>query len=181
MRTFISLPISSSIKTELKNYQEKIKVNNKNIDIKWTKPEKMHVTLKFIGEIDTGEINQLTEIVKKSSQHINDSLKYNFFKVDAFPNLDHPSVIITKLKEEGRKGFDLEQNLRSYLKKYRFSFDEKKWIPHITIGRVKDDSTNLYLPDSNLDFSWKVDEVHIKKSELNSNGPKYETLETVRF
>lgn len=181
MRTFISFPISNSVKTKIKNYQEKIKANNKNIDIKWTQPEKMHVTLKFIGDINREEVNQLTEILKKSSQHINNSLKYNFYKVDAFPNLNHPSVIITKLKEEGRRGFDLEQNLRSYLKKYKFPFDEKKWIPHITIGRVKDDRIDLYLPKPNFDFGWEVEKIHIKKSELTSSGPNYETLATIRF
>lgn len=181
MRIFISLPIDQGVKIKLKNAQKKIQANNKDPKIKWTEPSKMHVTLKFIGDIDEAELEDLVDIVKNSVNTIR-PFEFSFFKMDAFPDLKNPNVLINKLKEpNGKESFELEQNLRGYLDKYGLPYDNKKWIPHITIGRVKDDDADVRLPNLDLDYSFKVEQVDIKKSELGSDGPEYDTIESIKL
>ncbi|MFB6181865.1 MAG: RNA 2',3'-cyclic phosphodiesterase [Candidatus Magasanikbacteria bacterium] len=181
MRTFISLPVAEEVKTKVKNAQKQIQANNKGPDIKWTKPEQMHVTLKFIGDIDQDDIGDLSQIIEKASGSIR-PFELSYFKLDVFPHPDNPSVIIDKLKESsGRESFELEKNLRAYLKKYGFQFDKKKWIPHVTLGRVKEDNADIRFPNTNQEFSWEVNEIHLKKSELSQQGPGYTTIESFKI
>ncbi|MFB6226155.1 MAG: RNA 2',3'-cyclic phosphodiesterase [Candidatus Paceibacteria bacterium] len=181
MRIFISLPIPKEVKTQLKNTQKQIQANNKTPKVKWTEPSKMHVTLKFIGDLEKDELEQLSTLIKQAAEPIV-PFKFSFFKLDAFPSLDNPSVLINKLKElNGRNSFELEQNLRSYLDKNSLPYDNKKWIPHITLGRIQKDNSEIRLPNLDIDYSFKVDEVEIKKSKLKPSGPEYKTLESIKL
>jgi 2'-5' RNA ligase len=180
MRTFISFPVKERVKNKLKTQQEKFKKYNQEQKIKWTKKAKMHVTVKFIGEVEQEDTGKLAKILEKSAENIQ-PFEYNFYKLDAFPSKKNPSTIINKIKEQGREGFELEQNLRAYLKKYNFSFDSKKWIPHITLGRVKKESADIDFPSFNINYNWQVNKVELIESELTESGPKYSTISKVEL
>lgn len=180
MRTFIAFPVDLKVKNKIKSLQNKIEKHNMEPKVKWTDKEKMHVTVKFIGEVDQEEIPDLTKIIDKSAKNI-EPFEYSFYKLDAFPDKNNPSVIINKIKEGGKEGFELEQNLRAYLKKYNFPYDSKKWIPHITLGRVKESNADIDFPQADIDYNWQVSKVNLIKSELTQSGPVYTSLNSVKL
>lgn len=179
MRVFISFPVSEKVKRTIKNAQQKIEKHNMEPTIKWQNPEKMHVTVKFIGEVEKGDIEELKKIMQKSVKGI-ESFEYALNNLDAFPDLNQPRILISKLSEKRIEAFMLERNLSGYLKKYGFEIDKKKWVPHITLGRVKEGSKNLEIPNIDFpDLSWEVDRLDLVESKLTQEGSEYTKLFSV--
>jgi len=185
MRTFISLNPDEDTRKRILEIQLKVKekVSEINKDflnsIKWEADDKFHMTLFFIGEIDETNINRvhskLTEIENESDYH---EMTFLATGINAFPGLRNPRVIIIELENKDKKVFVLSEKINSKLKEVGIQVD-KKFYPHITIGRVKRDRkinlTNIKGKiDTELEF--EIINFYLMKSELKSAGSEYSVL-----
>jgi len=168
-RTFISIDLPEEIQKEIKKLQDMLPgFEGKKID-----PENLHLTLKFLGEIDPEILieikRRLKEIRFKSFETKIDEIGVfspQFIKI-VWLHLSNCAEI-QKLVDEKLMGL--------FEKEYRF-------MSHVTIARVKFlKNKNWFLGElkkikipSNLKF--EVDKFLLKKSTLTRNGPIYETLE----
>ncbi|MBU1767134.1 MAG: RNA 2',3'-cyclic phosphodiesterase [Candidatus Omnitrophica bacterium] len=66
MRCFIAIPLSDNIHKELFKIQAQLK--EVAADVRWVKIENVHLTLKFLGEVDESKIKTISEELKKNSQ-----------------------------------------------------------------------------------------------------------------
>jgi len=69
MRVFIAVDVGEGIRAALRDLQEKLQsgVDIKRSDVKWVDPEKMHLTLKFLGEIKDAKVVEVCNIVKNAA------------------------------------------------------------------------------------------------------------------
>ncbi len=149
-------------------------VQNKNI----------HITLKFIGEVDEPSLPEIERCMEKVSMHA--SFEISIEGVGTFPSLSRPRVIWVGVSE----GFErlkllrntMEPCLRPYAKPDRASF-----VPHITVGRVKGgvrgECLKEVLEAYRETFFGKspVTEVKLKRSFLKPSGPEYVDVLTVKL
>lgn len=174
MRLFIGINISEEVKEEAVKIQEKIK---KLGELTLVPKENLHITLKFLGEIEDSE-----KIIKKLN-----NIKFEQFSLKAtnigfFPNNNYIKVVwigfvgneILALQKQ------IDKTLEEDFKK------EKNFVTHATIARVKylspEDKTEMNeLKTISLRSSeFKVNSFKLMKSTLTSNGPAYETLRTFK-
>lgn len=174
MRLFIGINISEEVKEEAVKIQEKIK---KLGELTLVPKENLHITLKFLGEIEDSE-----KIIKKLN-----NIKFKQFSLKAtnigfFPNNNYIKVVwigfvgneILALQKQ------IDKTLEEDFKK------EKNFVTHATIARVKylspEDKTEMNeLKTISLRSSeFKVNSFKLMKSTLTSNGPAYETLRTFK-
>jgi len=176
MRCFIAIDVSFEIKKEIKNIQEKLK-KKVLFTGKFTESENLHLTLKFLGEVDEEEIEKVKEKLRE--------IKFEEFEtsIGELGVFSRSFSKIIWIKLLGFGIWDLQKKIDSVLKDL-FPVEER-FMGHVTIARVKnvsDKKTFLeYLKSikpKNLKF--KVNEFSLKKSELLSEGPVYEDLETYK-
>lgn len=180
-RLFISVKISPEAREELARLQEKLKRENQRLKITWVKPEVMHLTLHFLGEVEDKEIKEIEEIMRNSVGEKTDTpfllphLTLN--SLDAFPNLHEPRVIVAKAKDEGSRLAEIQKKLGQELSPLGFQIDPRPFRCHITLGRVKSQSgqvRGLDLPVAPV--SWLVERVELMESRLTPSGPVYTQL-----
>jgi len=173
MRTFISLKLSDEAIQEIKKIQKELK-NFGLFEGKLTEEENLHLTLKFLGEIDEKKVEEIRNRLRK--------VKINGFKVKLgdVGVFSQSFIRIIWIKLEGEAIFELQKQIDEVLdglfeKEFRF-------MGHITIARikkVKDKSKFLgflkKLKVKEVDF--EVKSFGLMKSELFSEGPKYNLLE----
>lgn len=176
MRLFIAVKIPQIEK--ILNVLNKISLTG--ADIKPVEPENIHVTLAFLGEVEDNRVDLVKDALL--------ALKFKKFKMTmkgmgAFPSISKPRVIWIGISE----GFTELREIRNYLvkqliaRKIRLE-DEKDFVPHITVGRVKGPSNLSNLIDfvnqySNEYFGeFIVDKVILFKSTLTPKGPIYDEL-----
>ncbi len=179
MRCFLAIEIEPYIKNKINETQEIIKESN-SAKVKYVETENIHLTLKFFGEIDKYQIEDISDIV---NQTIDDYDKYDvkLVNVGAFPNIYRPRVIWTGIKDKEKTTIKLIKELDNKFNKIGFK-KEKDYIPHITIGRVKEvsDKDKLSQTLKNLKKRYhgkmEVKKIYLKSSQLTPNGPIYENI-----
>lgn len=135
MRTFIAIDLDKEIKKNLSLLVSELNKGSKNI--KWVKPEGMHITLKFLGEI-TGEKvsdieNVLERILGKSKP-----FPLRIIGTGYFPSgKKNPRVLWVGIEEEETLKA-LQFQLEGELEKLGFPRERREFHPHLTLGRIKD-------------------------------------------
>jgi len=174
IRCFVALDLSRQARNYIKEVQKLIKKNNLFTG-KFTEPENLHLTLKFLGEIDKEKIAE----VKKRLREIRfDSFEAKLGEVGVFSSKysSYVRVIWIKLIGCDKLQKEIDNALEGLFEK------EHRFMSHITIVRVKkvghrkgflDYITNMKVKE----IKFNVDRFFLKKSELFSEGPIYCDLE----
>ena len=129
-RLFIAIDIPSKIKQKIVALQNELK--NTGFEAAWVKPEKMHLTLIFLGDTDYNQIPTIIDSLKKLKD---DAFEVTFAHINGFPNLMRPHTLWIGV-QENLGLFYLQQKIAQRLEKLNLRLDEKKFIPHITIARL---------------------------------------------
>lgn len=176
MRLFIAVEIPESVREKLTSFQGKI--GNETAMIKWVETENIHLTLKFLGDVDESRVDSIKESLK--------SVKLEPFECSVkgfgvFPNEDYIKVMWAGIGPEipFRK---LHEQIDKVLEPFGFEKDSR-FHPHVTIGRVrfvKDkkgliDAINA-LKDVEIGHEFKIENFKLKKSTLTPEGPVYEDV-----
>ncbi len=183
-RTFIGIPLSPHARGILQNIQNDFK--NLNADVKWVPPDNIHMTLKFLGEIQPQKL--------KSIQNIFPSLFQNFSRFDvaitrlgAFPNAQKPRVIWAGITQNAELLTEIAAQLENALGKLGFPKEDKKFSPHMTLGRVRSFKNIEKLSESIdayqkfLPITEPIETIVLFKSTLASQGSIYEHLNEVKL
>lgn len=178
MRLFIGIFLPKEILDYLYEVQNILK-KSLPAKITWVNKKILHLSLKFLGEINENKINEIKERLSKIKFK---PFKVNLDKMGVFPNENYIRVIWIGLSPKG-KVIGLQQKIDSELldlfpKDQRFS-------AHMTFGRVKfikdkeEFKKNLEIDIEEKEF--EIKEFCLVKSELSKDGPKYEILERFKL
>lgn len=174
-RIFLGIDLPKDLKLKIEDL--KLKSNLQQLPIKLVEKENSHIAIKFLDELTDEQIDlinqRLAEAIgdfKRFPTQIQNSL--------VFPNLAKPRVLGLKV---------ISPNLEGLAKKIFLGFagldfvlpEERKYLPHITLGRVKDNLSSGEIEKiSNLEFSenFFIDEIQLFESQLTDSGPIYSVL-----
>ncbi len=177
MRTFIGIDVPGFITDNLQEIQREIKSisNAKLVD-----PENMHITLKFLGEIQESQVSEIGKELEKIGSEFG-SFKVRFKGMGCFPSLKYIRVVWIGIEEGTKEVLGIQSRIDDELKSYGFK-KEKKYHPHFTIARIKDfkgkkELVSLIENKKGIEVGeFQVKEINFKKSTLTRKGPVYEDL-----
>lgn len=176
MRAFIAIEIPEEIKTALTRLQNDLR--RAKAEVSWTKPENIHLTLKFLGEI---EESQASEIAQACAAAEFQSFTLSLNGAGVFPNARQPRVLWAGLAGEIETLTAMQRRLEDRLAAIGVEGDEKAFRPHLTIGRVKSNRNAREIVAraeaySLPALSFDVREIVLMKSELHPAGARYTAL-----
>ena len=174
MRLFIAIEIPEDIKEYLTKIQEEIDINSNKIG--FVKKEQIHLTLKFLGEVQPNDIELIKENLKKITFN---KFSVQLNKVGVFPNKNYIRVIWIGLEPE-QNILELQKQIDESLKKL-FKKDTN-FKPHLTLARVKfiNNKEEFIEKLKNINIENKKIEINnfkLIKSTLTPTGPVYEDLD----
>lgn len=160
MRIFIAIGFTEEIKNYL--YEQILRLKKQSVKGSFTRKENLHLTLAFLGEVDEKELATLRKVMDKLEFS---KFSIEFTNMSSFRNGDEllPWIGINP----NPKLQILQQELTDELKACGFAPDEKKFTPHITLGRrviIKRD-TEFIMNDGSVGIGMVVDEISLMKSE----------------
>lgn len=173
-RCFIAINFPDIIIEEILRIQGLIKKDNIFIG-KFTERENLHLTIKFLGEIDEIRIEEVKEKLKE--------IKFNNFEcsIGKLGVFSRKEVRIIWIKIEGGI-YDLQKQIDKSLKDI---FDQEiRFMGHVTIARVSkinDRKRFFEVLNKIKDLKFKVEEFKLMESELRKNGPIYTEIEKYRL
>ena len=171
-RIFIAAVLPDAIKKDISHIIKKAGENFSGI--RWEKPGKIHVTLKFIGSINDKTRDDILGIVKKIAVKTR-TIKVSFSHIDAFPDFRKPRVLVLRLNKSQQLQ-DLYSIIEDELADLGIKKEERNFIPHITIGRI---GKGFKVRDKGIKIESKefnIMNIAVIKSELKKDGSNYINL-----
>jgi 2'-5' RNA ligase len=177
LRTFIAVDLGKAIRDRTVALQESLA--RTGIEVKWVERDNLHVTLLFLGEVDARDVPEVCRSVAEVCAG-QQAFPVTVETVGCFPNPRRPRILWvgvgTGSQELCRLHDDLELPL---LELGCYRREERRYTPHITIGRVRSERpTEKLVPALVKQASWRggetqVTEVLVLSSELTPQGPHY--------
>jgi 2'-5' RNA ligase len=181
LRLFIAIEIGEQEKKSLERLQSRLR--HKLPSVRWVKPGAIHLTLKFLGDIDEGEVPRIRDALAASAAKCA-AFAFTLRGIGAFPNEKSPRVIWIGVDEPSGLLAALAATLIARLSSAGFPPEDRPFSPHITIGRVKERGAGEYAPVLSLfraeaAGTTTVRELCLIRSELTPSGPVHTVLDRV--
>lgn len=183
IRSFIAIDIPDDIKEKIAGIQSELRESQ--ADVRWVKPGSIHLTLKFLGNIEEAQAKEVEEQMRESAKGIS-PFSINVTGIGVFPNRRNPRVIWIGLEEATGALSALQKRIEENLTILGFEKEGRNFSPHLTIGRVKSSKGKSRLieileekKEEHLHRNLSVHEFRLMKSELKPAGPVYTVLGTI--
>ncbi|MCK4463096.1 MAG: RNA 2',3'-cyclic phosphodiesterase [Candidatus Omnitrophica bacterium] len=178
MRTFIAIELSDDVKKELASIQEELKKTG--ADVKWVKIENIHLTLKFLGNVDDDKIENIKTLLDKIASGY-EKFEATLFKIGAFPKLEYPRVIWVGMDKGCNLAKEIASKIEDECEHIGFAKENRPFSAHLTLGRVRSGKNKDALKKRLISMSIKpqsfiVDKIILFQSTLTPKGPIYTPL-----
>lgn len=183
IRAFIAIELPANIIDALKKIQDELKDGSNKVA--WVKPENIHLTIRFLGDIEAGKIDGITGLLEYAAVK-NRSFAVSVKGAGAFPKMDNPRVLWVGI-EDNKNLLPLYDSLEEDLESIGLKKEERSFKPHLTLGRVKflSDKKNFKkriekYKDINLG-QFTTEGICLFQSRLTPNGAVYVKLKEYRL
>lgn len=184
IRAFIAVPLSDEIRNEISVLSKSLK--GLNLDASIPRVEGVHLTLKFLGNVEESRLQSIYEGLGRVAQR-HRRLSLSFKGLGVFPHMGNPRVVWIGVKDNSDL-LKLQSGVDNEMEKQGFSREKRNFHPHLTIARVKSRANIANLlhflesegPGVTLG-SLDVVEFHLYQSLLRPEGAEYRVLSTFRL
>jgi 2'-5' RNA ligase len=161
IRAFIALELEKQIQEKLAEYEVVLKKSG--ADVKWVKPENIHLTLKFLGYISAEQIAEIKKILvglKSKPQ-----FPFSLDELGAFPSLGSPRVIWVGIEQGKKESAEIAAQLEAEIEKIGIPRENRPFKAHLTLGRMRSPKGKEFLKS-------KIEELNKNFSPLNMSAQK---------
>ncbi|MFC1816785.1 RNA 2',3'-cyclic phosphodiesterase [Thermodesulfobacteriota bacterium] len=179
IRTFIAIELPENIISAIRNVQEGLR--SYRFKVRWVRPENIHLTLKFLGNINISRINLIGRTISGSVKDYA-PLALSVRGAGVFPGIKRPRVIWTGISGQVPELIALQQTLDENLETVGFPREKRAFKGHLTLGRAKGIIDPKKLNDALKKFNdfetepFVIDRVFLFKSDLQPTGSIYTKL-----
>lgn len=184
IRTFIALKLPDHVIKKLAGLQKELK--GRDLRVKWSRPENIHLTLKFLGDIHPDDAASVCELVSGSAVSFT-PISLCARGVGVFPNIRQARVLWTGISGQTDQLAKLQNAIDSGLTSLGFDADQRRFTGHLTLGRFKGRQNTDTLIDMMKTYGemttdeFTADTVYVIKSHLKPSGPIYTDLSGIRL
>jgi 2'-5' RNA ligase len=176
MRLFISIELPDEIRQGIARTQEQLRKAGANAG--WTRPEGIHLTLKFLGEVPDAKAQ---EILAAMSGAVQGSGAFDLVVegAGAFPNAKNPRVLWAGVAGDTEKLATLQAAIEDAMERLGFEREARKFSPHLTLARIKFSKLRDNWPQAIEGIKdvklgrFEACRVSLMKSELRREGAVY--------
>ena len=199
IRAFLAVELPQELRAELATIQQELKRNiepemKQNMRISWAQPASIHLTIKFLGDMDEQVIDSLQVAVEQAIEN-QTAVNVPLERLGAFPRPQSPRVLWVGPSEnwergtEARRMAEIHGAIEQACEGLGFLRETKPFSPHLTFARIRVGERHIggvlakgEMLDRPLSLdSLAVGSVVLMKSELRPTGSVYTKLWEVRL
>ena len=184
VRVFIAVDISTEARDVLGEVIRRLQQLGVS-GFRWVRPDGIHLTLKFLGDIETSTVEGILAAMERASMG-KGPLTLGLSGIGAFPTTNNPRVIWVGLKGEVERLKELQAHVdRELFSAQGISREARPFTPHLTLGRERDRvsaeqrrnaGAAMAKVDEVADVWWRIEELNLVRSTLTPSGAEYSLL-----
>ena len=175
IRTFICIEIPDSIKSRIDQLQSTLRTVDAQVS--WTRSSNIHLTLKFLGQVQASRIPRVCSAVERAAMDI-ERFTFEIGGAGCFPSPRSPRVLWIGLAEVPAPLMRLYDNLDDELSREGFAPEKRRFSPHLTIGRLRQPKNGPRIADLLITSGFDAETVSarsviVMRSDLRPTGSIY--------
>jgi 2'-5' RNA ligase len=182
VRTFIAINLDGSLHKTLGEVMDKFA--SSKASVKWVTPQNVHVTLKFLGNVEEARLPEVFAACERAAVGFK-PIELEVRAVGCFPNMNRPRVVWLGMEKGDDAVKELQHKVESELELIGFPREEREFRTHLTIGRVKggqgisrlcrllEEERNVFIG------SMRAEKISVMKSKTLPSGPIYTELKAI--
>ncbi len=182
MRTFLAVDIDTNARTALGEAVGRIDVSKAKV--KWVADQNLHVTLRFLGEVDDSKLPGICQLVAEAAGEV-EAFDFRVGEIVCVPPAGPLRMFWADVAEPTGRMSLLYENISLLLEAEGYPSESRPFRPHITLGRVKFDHSAGQLRRQVAQFAGRDfgrvhgDSVTVYGSILTPSGPQYSVIDRV--
>ncbi len=186
LRTFVALPLSPEIESQLDEIQRALRRRCPDGSVRWVRPEAIHLTLFFIGDVLEERIEPIREALAVVARNV-PPFEFGVGGVGAFPKTSRPRVLWVGVQDSDERLALLYRAINEAMENVGFQPEDRPFNPHLTLGRVsrradRDDRAQISRAVEETDVgdlgTIRAGELILFRSDLKPTGAEYTRLFT---
>jgi len=181
IRSFIAIDIPEPLRANMEELQRGLK--RADADVRWVRPEGIHLTLKFLGSISEEDVEKLALVIRPVISSWA-PFELRIQGLGCFPSSRNPRIVWVGIERGSVEASSLQKAIENQAIEVGFAPEARAFKPHLTLGRVRSSKGKGSLTqaienhrDVEIGSFW-ANEVHLFKSELKPSGAIYKKLRT---
>jgi len=183
LRLFVAIAVPEEIKARLAGLQRELRERLGRSSISWTRPEILHLTLRFLGDIPSHRLEDLTGALAAAAAP-QAPLILAVAGLGCFPNTRRPRILWAGIRDETGKLAELTRRIAGATDSYSSQPAEERFTGHLTLARIRhaggDGSSTIdrFIRETAARAvgSWRAETVELVRSERHPAGSRYTTL-----
>jgi 2'-5' RNA ligase len=177
LRTFVAIELVDPARTAVADYLSALRPTG---GVAWTRPENLHLTLKFLGNVATARLGEVTQGLAQATA-ASAAFTMTVAGVGGFPSVARPRILWVGCKAPALP--PLAAAIDAACVRLGFAAEERAFHPHVTLGRVRDGKRGSFpflATDGGRAFGTSAAAaVVLFASKLGSGGARYTPLATL--
>ena len=185
IRSFLAVDPPEEVLNEVGRIQERFKKTIQG-DIRWVRPEGIHLTLKFFGYVSEADIANISRVVNNNIVDVK-PFTLNVRRAGVFPSVNRARVLWLGMDGDVDTLIRLQKEIDKALQGYGFEMENRPFSPHVTLARIKEPKGLIGLAkiiEKSEDYaagSFSVSGLNLFKSTLTPKGAIYTKLAYFSF
>ncbi len=156
--------------------------------IKWVPTDNLHLTLKFLGDVNNTEVPGVCSVIHQICQNYS-PFQLHFRGTGGFPSIDRPRILYAGVDDASGALTEIVTQLETSLAELGFKQEPRDYTPHLTLGRTRSGSQRansdvmdqLAREDKTELGSMLVQSVQLFASFMDKSGPTYQVMDTIQL
>ena len=177
LRLFVAVTLPNDLKKDLKRL-----AHHEIRGVRWTRMEKLHITLHFLGDT---KASKLPRLIEELSQIRVECFNLKLNDCGFFPGYERPKVFWMGL-EDSVELHQLHAQVKDVLESLDLETEDRPFKPHLTLGRINKEyrsrrsNAHIFeLAEPFMDRTFEIDAFHLYYSELSPAGARYTCIHSV--
>lgn len=185
LRVFCAVELSDEARSRAAERVRRLRAEFPEVRASWEKPEKLHVTLKFLGELEAARVEALSGAAASAVARV-EPFELTVEEPGSFPPHGQPRVLWLGIRDDsGRLAF-MQRALETACAGEGFERDSRAFKPHLTLARLRSPHGARELAAAHRESSFQpqrfeVSELVVMRSELGPGGSRYTPLSRHRL
>lgn len=185
LRTFCAVELPDGLRSRVAERARRLRAEFSEARASWERPEKLHITLKFLGDIEPARVEDLSLAAARAVASV-EPFDLTIEEPGAFPPHGQPRVLWLGIVDaSGRLAF-MHNALEAECAALNFPRESRPFKPHLTLARIRSPQGARELATAHraIPFEpqrFKVSELIVMRSELSPGGSRYTPLSRHRL
>ncbi len=183
LRLFFAVELPAEVRGRVAEHITRLQENKSSRSARWERVEKLHITLKFVGETLAARVENLTRAARKVAGEFA-PFELRISETGSFPPRGAARVLWLGIEDESGRLAALQRRLEDELAGEGFAREARRFHPHLTLARLQrasaSDAKNLASAHAETKFPiapFAVADFMLMQSELSAKGSRYSVLE----